>query len=200
MNLLRTLIITSLVSAASAAEIPAGTHLLLRMEHSVSSRTAKAGDSAFLRTASPILVDGRIAIPVGTPVFGKINSVQRSGRLHGRARLEIGLETLLLPTGSAIDISPTIAVAGTSSAMRRTSYPDRDGRPLVAIGAGMLAGFAAGAVAGKTSKDANTAAGVGLGVGVATGITTAIMMRNRDFEVPEGTTLDVSFDSPVRLD
>lgn len=200
MNLLRALIIASLVSAASAAEIPAGTHLLLQMDHSVSSRTAKAGDSAYLRTASPILVDGRIAIPVGTPVSGKIKVVQRGGRLHGRAGLEIGLEALLLPTGSAIDISPTIAVAGTSSARRRTSYPDRDGHFLVAIGAGLLAGFVGGGVAGTLSHDENTAAEVGLGLGVATGVATAILTRNRDFEVREGATVEVVFDHPVRLD
>jgi molecular chaperone DnaK (HSP70) len=114
--------------------------------------------------------------------------------------LEISLETLVLATGSAVNIAPTTAVGGMSRTARHVPHSGPNAKAVVAIGAGMLAGFAAGAVAGKTSKDANTAAAVGLGVGVATGIATAIMMRNRDFEVPEGTTLDVRFDHPVRLD
>ena len=40
-----------------AAEIPQGTHVLLRMVNSVSTRTAREGDHVYLRTASPILVN-----------------------------------------------------------------------------------------------------------------------------------------------
>jgi len=200
MKSLLTLVLAAVITTASAAEIPQGTHALLRLENSISTRTAKAGDPAYLRTASPIRVDGGTVIPAGTPVLGKIASVQRSGRLHGRARLEIGLETLLLPTGSTVNISPTIAVADQSSATRRRSDRDRDGHPLVAIGAGMLAGFVLGGVAGAVSHDEETAAGVGLGVGVATGVATAILTRNRDAEFREGTTVEIVFDHAVNLD
>src|SRR5438876_5262249 len=51
-----------LLSTASAAEIPAGTHLLLRMENSVSSRTAKAGDGVYFRTVTPLSAGGRIMV------------------------------------------------------------------------------------------------------------------------------------------
>ena len=48
-----------------ATEIPKGAHLLLRMVNSVNTRTAQEGDYVYLRTASPIVADGRIALPEG---------------------------------------------------------------------------------------------------------------------------------------
>ena len=50
-----------LVSVASAAEIPQGAHVLLRMENSVNTRTAKEGDFVYLRTAIPIANSGEEA-------------------------------------------------------------------------------------------------------------------------------------------
>jgi len=38
----------------SAAEIPQGAHVLLRMVNSVSTRTAQPGDTVYMQTASPI--------------------------------------------------------------------------------------------------------------------------------------------------
>jgi len=46
------------MAAAAAAEIPQGAHLLLRMENSISTKTAQAGDFVYLRTASPIAAGG----------------------------------------------------------------------------------------------------------------------------------------------
>src|ERR1700693_6057969 len=50
--------------AGSAAEIPQGTHVLLRMVNSVSTRTAQAGDSVYMQTASPIAAGGQIIVPL----------------------------------------------------------------------------------------------------------------------------------------
>src|SRR6185503_1981586 len=95
MNCFRALILTAAVSTAFAAEIPAGTHVLLRMEHSVSSRTAKAGDGVHLRTSVPISAGGRIVVPIGSYAQGVISEVHR-GKRPG---LQIQLTTLLLPSG-----------------------------------------------------------------------------------------------------
>jgi len=185
------------MSAASAAEIPAGTHVLLRMEHSVSSRTAKAGDGVHLRTSTPVSVDGRIVLPVGTWVSGTIQRVERRGRFHGHGTLEIGLDTLLLPTGSVVSVSPLVAIAARSD-FNRNWNRDRAGHGVL-IGVGMLAGYGSAAIASVWTHDEETAVGIGFGVGIATGVATAILTRNRDVEFSNGATLDVVFDHPVRL-
>ena len=184
----------SLAVTVSAAEIPAGTHVLLRMEHSVSSRTAKAGDGVHLRTSTPVSVDGRIELPVGTWVSGTIQRVERRGRLHGQGRLEIGLETLLLPTGTAVSISPLVAVAAKSDVRNR----DRGGHPVL-VGVGLLAGYAGAGLASIWTRDGETAVGIGFGVGIATAVATAILTRNRDVEFSTGSTFDVVFDHAVKV-
>lgn len=52
-------------ASAWAAEIPKGTHVLLRMVNSVSTRTAGEGDQVYLQTATPIAVSGQIVVPPG---------------------------------------------------------------------------------------------------------------------------------------
>jgi type IV secretion system protein VirB10 len=188
----------SLAVTAFSAEIPAGTHVLLRMEHSVSTRTAKAGDGVHLRTSTPVSVDGRIVVPVGTWVSGTIQRVERRGRLHGQGRLEIGLETLLLPSGLAVSISPLVAVAAKSD-FNASRNRGGDGRGLLITGGGMLAGYGSAGIASIWSHDEEAAVGIGFGVGVATMVATAILTRNRDVEFSAGATFDVVFDHAVKV-
>ena len=195
------LLFPTFLLGVTAAEIPQGTHVLLRLENSIGTRTAKTGDSVYLRTAFPIRVEGGPAIPVGSSVLGVVTRAQRSGRFHGRGGLEIGLKTLVLPTGSAISISTSEAVLDQPPATRRQRSigPDPDGRALVAAGAGVLAGFGAAGLASVRSHDEDTVAGVGLAAGVAVGIVTTILLRDRDIEFPSGANVDVVFPQSVTL-
>jgi len=193
------LILAAAMSTVSAAEIPAGTHLLLRMEHSVNTRTAKVGDGVHLRTITPVSENGRIVLPVGTWVSATIQRVERRGRFDGQGRLEIGLDTLLLPTGLAVNVFPLVAVAAKSD-FNTIRNRGGDGHGPLVTGAGLLAGYGSAAIASIWSHDEETAVGIGLSVGVATIVATAILTRNRDIEFSNGATLDVVFDHPVRVD
>src|SRR5579863_10314045 len=88
-----------LAAAATAAEIPKGAHVLLRMMNSINTRTAQEGDYVYLRTATPISVGGEIVAPVNSYVQGIVSQSKRSGRVAGRAQLGIRLETITLPSG-----------------------------------------------------------------------------------------------------
>src|SRR5579864_6973521 len=93
----------------SAAEIPQGTHVLLRMVNSVSTRTAREGDHIYLRTASPILVNGQFVVPVESYAEGVVSHSVRSGRVKGRAELGIRIDAFTLPTGKTIRVSPHLS-------------------------------------------------------------------------------------------
>lgn len=80
--------------SAGAAEIPKGTHVLLRMMNSISTRTAAEGNQVYLQTATPVAVNNQIVIPPGTYVQGSVSHSKRSGRVKGRAELGIRLETM----------------------------------------------------------------------------------------------------------
>src|SRR5580698_2556813 len=95
--------------AGTAAEIPQGTHVLLRMVNSINTRTAGDGDQLYLRTASPIAIDGHILVPEGAYVQGVVSRARRSGKVAGRAELAIRLENLTLPDGKTLKISPRLS-------------------------------------------------------------------------------------------
>jgi hypothetical protein len=76
------LVISLAAGVASAAEIPQGAHVLLRMENSISTRTAQEGDYVYLRTASPVAMDGQIAVAAGSYVQGVVTQSKRSGRVR----------------------------------------------------------------------------------------------------------------------
>ena len=65
----------------SAAEIPQGSHALLRLVNSVSTRTAREGDYIYMRTATPIVSNGSIVVPVDSHVQGVVTRAKRSGRV-----------------------------------------------------------------------------------------------------------------------
>ena len=60
-----------------------GTHILLSMINSVSTKQAVPGDRIYLETAFPVLSSGRIVIPQGSWVTGTITEVKRPGRVKG---------------------------------------------------------------------------------------------------------------------
>ena len=188
--------------SAAAADIPQNTHVLLRMVNSISTRTAQPGDYVYLRTASPIDVDGRIVVPVNSYVQGVVSSARRSGRVSGRAELAIRLETLTLPSGKSLKFSPRLSSADENgsgqkvepkeNAIRQAPERGRDaGRVAILAGTGA-------AVGGLTDRGW-TGAGIGAGVGGAVGLATALLSRGREVELRRGSTLDVVFDRPVTL-
>src|SRR5215469_6387869 len=95
-----------LAAALHAAEIPQGAHTLLRMVNSISTRTAREGDYVYMRTASPIVSNDQIVVPTDSYVQGVVLHSKRSGRVTGRAELAIRIETLTLPSGKVIKVSP----------------------------------------------------------------------------------------------
>lgn len=191
------------VSAALAAEIPQGTHLLLRMENTLSTRTAQEGDYVYLRTASPISVDGQIVVPVGSYVQGVVAQAKRSGRVSGRAQLAIRLETLTLAQGKVVKFAPHLnsvdsagsgqKVTGKENVVEQGSTRGKDAER-IAILAG--SGASIGGIADRSWKGA----GIGAGAGTAVGLASVLLSRGKEVELRQGSTLDVVFDRPVAIE
>ncbi len=192
-----------LPGAEPGVEIPQGTHLLLRMQNSVSTRTARKGDYVYMRTASPISVGGRIVVPVGSYIQGVVSQARRSGRVAGRAELGIRLETLTLPGGRTFQVSPRLSSVAEGGSEQKVAAEENTIKPgpsrgrdtaQVAIFAGR--GAAIGAIADRSWKGA----GIGGAAGSAVGLATVLAGRGREVELRQGSTLDVVFDRPVALE
>ena len=188
---------------AGAAEIPKGTHVLLRMMNSISTRTAAEGNQVYLQTATPVAVNNQIVIPPGTYVQGSVSHSKRSGRVKGRAELGIRLETMTFAGGKMVKISPRLSevdsgesgqkVDDTESQVKATGTRGKDAGQ-VAILAGT--GAAIGGLADRSFKGA----GIGAGVGTAVGLARVLLTRGNEVELRQGTTLDVVFDRDVVIE
>jgi len=182
----------ALVSAASAAEIPAGTHLLLRMENSVSSRTAKAGDGVYFRTVTPLSAGGRIVVPPGSYAQGIVTRVERGKRAHGQAGLEIQLVMLMLTNGEVITASSRTASIASEDASPGQRWDAGVVPPIPfksVFGAAIV-----GAIAGG-----RTGSGIGMAVVGGAAAISGIVGRGHEVELRPGTQVDVAFDQAVKV-
>jgi hypothetical protein len=187
----------------ATGEIPEGTHVLLRLQNSVSTRTARQGDYVYMRTATPISVDGQVLVPVGSYVQGIVSHVKRSGRVAGRAELALHLQAVTLPGGQILKFSPRLdsvdsnrtdqKVDREESAVKQGSSHGHDAAQVV-IWAGR--GAAIGGVADRSWKGA----GIGGGAGSAVGLAQVMLTRGREVELHQGSTLDVIFDRRLILE
>lgn len=192
-----------LCCAANAAEIPKGTHVLLKLVNSVNTRTAAEGDQVYLQTASPIAGDGQILVPAGAYVQGTVSRAKRSGKVSGRAELGIRLETLTLASGKMLKIAPRMSsvdsndtgqkVDQTENMVKQGSDYGQDARRIA-----ILAGSGAG-LGGMTDRRWS-GAGIGAGVGGAVGFASTLLTRGKEVELRQGSTLDIVFDRAITIE
>lgn len=185
------------------AEIPQGAHLLLRMVNSINTHTAQEGDYVYLRTASPIIAEGRIIVPTESYVQGVVARVKQSGRIKGRAEISIRLESLTLPAGNTYRIAPRLASVESHDTGQKVDHRENDIKQggTKEHDAGQIAILAgSGAAIGGLADHSWKGAGIGAGVGSAVGLARVLLTRGAQVELNQGTTLDVVFDRPITLE
>jgi len=184
--------------------VPAGTRLGVILENGISTRSAKPGDSVYLRTNFPITQNNRIVIPIGSYLRGEILESKRPGRVKGKGELRMKLNTLIFPNGYTVNLNaaPRSADTGGKETM------DSEGKVSSSGGKGVDTptiirttaettgvGTAIGAISGGTKG-----AGIGAGVGLLTGIAAIMLTRGPDAQIPRGSTLDLVLEREVALD
>ncbi|HWC99043.1 MAG TPA: hypothetical protein VG456_19920 [Candidatus Sulfopaludibacter sp.] len=192
----------SLPLLCPASEIPQGSHVALRLVNSISTRTAKEGDYVYMKTATPIAADGAIVVPEGSFVQAVVTHSTRSGRVKGRAELAIRIETLTLPTGKVIKMTPHLAAVdseGTDQKVKKENEIQQGsshGSDAMTVGRMAGAGAAIGGIADRSWKGA----GIGAGAGTAVGLAEVLLTRGKEVELRQGTTVDVVFDRSVPVE
>jgi len=201
---MRLAILALSVSALSAAtEIPQGSHVLLRLVNSVSTRTAREGDFVYMRTAAPIAANGEIVVPEGTYVQGVVSHTKRSGRVSGKAELAIRIETLTLPGGKVIKLSPRLASVdseGTEQKVDAQENTIKQGGSKGTDAARVATLSGTGAAIGGMADRSWTGAGIGAGAGAGVGLATVLLTRGREVDLRQGATFDVVFDRAVPVE
>src|SRR3954469_13172751 len=189
--------------SVSAAEIPQGSHALLRIVNSITTRTAREGDYVYFRTATPIAAHDAIVVPAESYVQGVVTHSVRSGRVKGRAELAIRIESLTLPSGKVVRLTPTLASVDSGEGGQKVVGRENEikeggskGQDAVRIAGTSAVGAAIGGMADRSWKGA----GIGAGVGAGAGLATVLLTRGREVELRQGSTIDVIFERAVPME
>jgi len=160
--------------------VPTGTRVLLRLINAVDTKHAQDGDHVYLRTASPVAVNGHVVIPRGSDVEGVITHTKPAGKVVGKGELYIRFDTLILPNGVSRDF--------------RARPPGEEGKVKgggkSADGRTVMEGAGIGATVGAITRGLGGAA-VGGGVGALAGV---LLSRNQNVVLPAGTNLEMVLD------
>jgi hypothetical protein len=188
---------------SSAAEIPQGSHVLLKMVNSISTRTAREGDYVYMKTASPIAANGQIVVPEGSDVQGVVSHTVRPGRVKGKAELAIRIETLTLASGAVIKLSPHLRSVDSGDTGQQVDGKENEIKQGASRGADAarvaeLSG--SGAAIGGLATRTWSGAGIGGGAGGAVGLATVLLTRGKEVDLHQGSTVDVVFDRAVPVE
>jgi hypothetical protein len=164
--------------------IPKGTALHVRLDEAVNTRRNRAGDQFHASLAEPLVLNGKMLLPRGTPITGHVTESQASGRLEGRAELALTLDSFRLEgkdyrvhTGSIDRVS--------------ASHKKRN---IALIGGGSGLGAVIGAIAGG-----GKGALIGAGAGAAAGTAGAVATGKREVGLAAESLLTFSLQAPVEL-
>src|SRR5581483_396326 len=188
------------VAGPDAITVPAGTKIPLRLENSISTKSARAGDGVYLRTIFPVAVNNTMVIPVGTYVQGLITEVKRPGKVSGRAEVLFRFTTLIYPDGYTFSIPGALNnVPGAEN----STVKDKEGtvqangtkgHDAATIAESTGGGAAVGAIAGGAKG-----AGIGAGAGGLVGLATVLLTRGNDVRLEQGATVEMVLQRPLVL-
>ena len=166
---------------AGTSVIPVGQELDVRLQDTLSSDRNQVEDRFTATTVVDLEVDGRVVIPAGAEMRGVISSVHPAGRVDRKGSMTVSFDELTISRRS-YPIRGTVTQAIESEGVGGEVAKIGTGAGVGAIIGGILGGFK-GAMAGILIG--------GGGVIAAT--------EGKDVELPAGTILRVSLDTPPDL-
>jgi hypothetical protein len=170
--------------AGEVVTVPAGALLRMRINQTLTSASAKAGDSFDGIVVNDVVAGGAVAIPRGAAVQGKVMDSKKSGALAGRGELTLQLTQVTLGGVSTPIVSDVWGRTTGDKAVQSVNNTATGG----AIGA--LFGAVAGGGRG---------AAIGAGVGGALGLGSAAASGGGQVYVPSEGLLTFHLAQPATV-
>ena len=163
--------------------IPNGTELRLVLETGLSTDNTQVGDRVVARVERAMSNDGRVVLPGGTVLRGRVVRADKPGRVKGVAHLGVDFDR--------------IVVRGREHPLRATSLdvagPDTTKQDVAVIAGSTAAGAIIGKIMDKGAKK-------GAVVGAATGTGAVLVTRGEAVEMPAGSRWTVKTTDSIRLE
>ena len=168
----------------TVVDLPAGTHLRVRLDQDLGSRISHAGDPFRATVAEDVMVNGQAVIPRGAHAEGTVVEAKPLGHFKGGALLELRLERVHTNWGSYPVATSTIDRAEKGKGKRTAAFAGGGG----AFGAiiGGIAGGGKGALIGGLA---------GAGAGTAGSALTG----NHEIFLPSETLLSFRLEHSVHI-
>ena len=176
--------------------VPQGTAIEVALINSISTKTAKVGDSIYARTVFPVTVGNDIVIPENSHIKGKITAVTRPGRVKGRAELTLSFQSLILPSGLSVELFGSLRNAEASGKKKGETGIEGEsskGEDAGRIGESAGGGALGGVIASRSVKGA----GIGAAAGGVLGAVGVLVTRGKELVLRPGTTLEIVLDRPL---
>jgi len=183
-----------------------GTKVPLSLINSISTKHSAEGDAVYLETAFPVLVNGRIVIPVGSYVAGTVTQIKKPGRVKGRGELYVRFDTLTLPNGVTRDFRARMGNMDASASGTidrgegKVTSEGNKGGDMRTIGEAAGAGTSVGGIVGSVAGHTGMGLGIGAAAGAAAGLIGVLASRGPDAMLVRGTTVEMILDRPVSFD
>jgi len=181
--------------------IPSGTKVPVVLKHAISTRGTREGDAVYAETAFPVVANGRVLIPAGTYVQGRISHIQQAGRIKGHAEVLMHFTTLIYPSGYTVLLPGAVENA---PGVDKSKVKDEEGTIRADSQTGQKIATAAGTAATGTVIGAATQGGkgalIGAAIGGAVGTAIAMLTANNDVKLDAGTTIEMVIQRDVPVD
>ena len=102
--------------------IPADTRATVQLLSGIHTRVSRVDDPIKAQLLQPVVIDGKVALPPGTLLDGRVTRVRTAGRFNRPAELALRFEQITLPDGDVEPIAAVLAVAPPRTRLDREGY------------------------------------------------------------------------------
>ncbi len=179
--------------------VQSGEKFRVRMNETLSSKTARAGDTFTTTVTEPVYSNnGVIVIPTGSTVVGRVNSVRAAKKGGDPGTIDVSFVEVKLPNGTRRAINGSLSDLDTKKAKSdnegTASGDDRKNDKIIFIGGGAAGGAVLGGAIGG-----GKGALIGGILGAGAGLLGERFTKGEDAEVKSGTEFGVYLNRSVIL-
>ena len=182
--------------AGPGNELPVGTLVKVKMNQALSTNVTVLGASFSAELTEPVLRDGRVLLPAGSSLTGRVTEVHGGKRISGAASMHLMTQTVTLPDGTVYPLHGQVVdtdlfnankVDGEGTIVRRDHKLQTLGAMTLSTGSGAAAGAVFGGWPGAL-----------IGGAVGAGISTVVWLKqDRQADLPAGTTVSFLLTAPI---